>query len=243
MDSNFRGMSAHIGAQSKKSYARDMRIIDITFNWRIVELDNADGSVINLYPETGQSYALHVSDKLFRSSVPASKNMHLGDSAVGGSDYSSSRDARNPRQRRFHGVSGKPFGSASTMRIFAHVHPEARQTNLEVDTDWTIHEQKEKSLQLRAPRGPPWVENKRQPIIGSGGKMTRRERYLRTSEVAQRLQVSPKTVARWAKEGRLPYLATLGGHRRFPASAIEQLVGSLSSLDSLLDGLSPEIRG
>lgn len=56
-----------------------------------------------------------------------------------------------------------------------------------------------------------------------------RERYLRTSEVALRLQVSPKTVARWAKEGRLPYLATLGGHRRFPESAINELLGVLSS--------------
>ncbi|HVL33808.1 MAG TPA: helix-turn-helix domain-containing protein [Actinomycetota bacterium] len=65
--------------------------------------------------------------------------------------------------------------------------------------------------------------------------MPRRERYLRTSEVALKLQVSPKTVARWAKEGRLPYLATLGGHRRFPASAIEQLVGDLTSLKTLLD--------
>lgn len=52
-----------------------------------------------------------------------------------------------------------------------------------------------------------------------------------------RLQVSPKTVARWAKEGRLPYLATLGGHRRFPASAIDRLVGNLSKLDSMVDGL------
>jgi len=62
-----------------------------------------------------------------------------------------------------------------------------------------------------------------------------RERYLRTSEVALKLQVSPKTVSRWAKEGRLPYLATLGGHRRFPASAIEELMGSLSSLSTMLD--------
>ena len=54
-----------------------------------------------------------------------------------------------------------------------------------------------------------------------------------------RLQVSPKTVARWAKEGRLPYLATLGGHRRFPAAAIEQLVGDLSNLNMMLDGISP----
>jgi len=63
--------------------------------------------------------------------------------------------------------------------------------------------------------------------------MARRERYLRTSEVAQHLQVSPKTVARWAKEGRLPYLATLGGHRRYPESAITRLADDLSSLDAL----------
>ena len=59
--------------------------------------------------------------------------------------------------------------------------------------------------------------------------MPRREKYLRTAEVAMRLQVSPKTVARWAKEGRLPYLATLGGHRRFPEAAIQTLEISLAS--------------
>ena len=75
--------------------------------------------------------------------------------------------------------------------------------------------------------------------IGQGGRtVPKRERYLRTSEVAMQLQVSPKTVARWAKEGRLPYLATLGGHRRFPASAIERLVGDLTKLSSLLDDVS-----
>lgn len=61
-----------------------------------------------------------------------------------------------------------------------------------------------------------------------------RERFMRTGEVANRLQVSPKTVSRWAKEGRLPYLATLGGHRRFPASAIEELVGRLSTMDEII---------
>jgi len=65
--------------------------------------------------------------------------------------------------------------------------------------------------------------------------MPLRERYLRTSEVAMKLQVSPKTVARWAKEGRLPYLATLGGHRRYPQAAIEQLAERLSSLDELYE--------
>ena len=47
--------------------------------------------------------------------------------------------------------------------------------------------------------------------------------YLRTAEVAVILHVSPKTVARWAKEGRLPFLKTLGGHRRYPAAEIRQL--------------------
>lgn len=55
-----------------------------------------------------------------------------------------------------------------------------------------------------------------------------RDRFLRTSEVALMLQVSPKTVSRWAKEGRLPYMATLGGHRRFPASEIHRLTEDLN---------------
>lgn len=68
--------------------------------------------------------------------------------------------------------------------------------------------------------------------------MPRREKYLKTSEVAMQLQVSPKTVARWAKEGRLPYLVTLGGHRRFPASAIEHLIEDLSRLDLAIHGIT-----
>jgi excisionase family DNA binding protein len=44
-----------------------------------------------------------------------------------------------------------------------------------------------------------------------------------TGEVAKVLGISPKTVARWAKEGKLPHLVTLGGHRRFPAEPIRDL--------------------
>ena len=43
------------------------------------------------------------------------------------------------------------------------------------------------------------------------------------AEVADILHVSPKAVSRWAKEGKLPFLRTLGGHRRYPASEIRQL--------------------
>ena len=52
-------------------------------------------------------------------------------------------------------------------------------------------------------------------------------RYLRAAEVAAILQVSPKTVSRWAKEGKLPFLKTLGGHRRYPAAEIRQLAEQL----------------
>ena len=46
-------------------------------------------------------------------------------------------------------------------------------------------------------------------------------------EVADILQVSPKTVSRWAKDGKLPFLKTLGGHRRYPAAEIRQLAHDL----------------
>ena len=52
-------------------------------------------------------------------------------------------------------------------------------------------------------------------------------RYLRAAEVADLLQVSPKTVSRWAKGGKLPFLKTLGGHRRYPAAEIRQLANEL----------------
>ena len=54
-------------------------------------------------------------------------------------------------------------------------------------------------------------------------------RYLRTTEVADILHVSPKTVARWAKDGKLPFLKTLGGHRRYPATEIRQLADELQA--------------
>ena len=51
--------------------------------------------------------------------------------------------------------------------------------------------------------------------------------YLHAAEVADILHVSPKTVSRWAKEGRLPFLKTLGGHRRYPEAEIRELANEL----------------
>ena len=51
---------------------------------------------------------------------------------------------------------------------------------------------------------------------GKGNPSAEEPRYLRAAEVADILYVSPKTVSRWAKEGKLPFMKTLGGHRRYP---------------------------
>jgi excisionase family DNA binding protein len=38
------------------------------------------------------------------------------------------------------------------------------------------------------------------------------------------LGVTPNTVSRWAREGRLPSIATLGGHRRYEVDVVEDLM-------------------
>ena len=59
--------------------------------------------------------------------------------------------------------------------------------------------------------------------MGSYESQATSETYLRSAQVGDILQVSSKTVARWAKEGKLPFLNTLGGHRRYPKSKIDAL--------------------
>jgi excisionase family DNA binding protein len=51
--------------------------------------------------------------------------------------------------------------------------------------------------------------------------------YLQSAEVAALLNVSPKTVSRWAKAGKLSFTQTLGGHRRYSQAEVEELVASL----------------
>jgi excisionase family DNA binding protein len=52
--------------------------------------------------------------------------------------------------------------------------------------------------------------------------------FLTRSEVSRVLGVSPNTVTRWAREGRLPCQVTLGGHHRFERTVVEQLRKSLT---------------
>ena len=48
--------------------------------------------------------------------------------------------------------------------------------------------------------------------------------YLTPSQVARMLHVSPKTVSRWANQGFLPCLVTLGGHRRFLREDVDDVL-------------------
>ena len=62
---------------------------------------------------------------------------------------------------------------------------------------------------------------------GRGNPSTEGPSYLRAAEVADILYVSPATVSRWSKEGKLPFLRTLGGHRRYPEAKIRELANQL----------------
>ena len=52
--------------------------------------------------------------------------------------------------------------------------------------------------------------------------------YLTPGETARMLHVSPKTVNRWAHEGRIAHIVTLGGHRRFPRDEVERIAEQMA---------------
>ncbi|HEX9094008.1 MAG TPA: helix-turn-helix domain-containing protein [Coriobacteriia bacterium] len=62
--------------------------------------------------------------------------------------------------------------------------------------------------------------------------------FLARSAVSRLLGVSPNTVTRWAREGRLPCQVTLGGHHRFERELVEELRKSLSRAASPVDSSS-----
>jgi excisionase family DNA binding protein len=53
--------------------------------------------------------------------------------------------------------------------------------------------------------------------------MSEQEVLLTPSEVAALFRVDPKTVTRWAKAGKLTSIRTLGGHRRYRKSEVDDL--------------------
>lgn len=65
---------------------------------------------------------------------------------------------------------------------------------------------------------------------GRGNLLSRRD-------VASRFGVAPQTITRWANEGIIPYVRTLGGQRRYPADEVERLVSAV--WEHGLPGTSP----
>lgn len=47
---------------------------------------------------------------------------------------------------------------------------------------------------------------------------------LTPAEVAEIFRVDPKTVTRWANQGKISSIRTLGGHRRFPSAEVYALL-------------------
>jgi excisionase family DNA binding protein len=73
------------------------------------------------------------------------------------------------------------------------------------------------------------VEPKREELLaelfgGNGVPPMLAGRLLRTREVAQLFQVSERTVAEWARRGRIPSVRTPGGHRLYPADQVRRLL-------------------
>jgi excisionase family DNA binding protein len=52
---------------------------------------------------------------------------------------------------------------------------------------------------------------------------------LTPGDVAKRFGVGLSTVARWADEGRLPAVRTVGGHRRFRRHDVDVLTAELAT--------------
>jgi excisionase family DNA binding protein len=56
-------------------------------------------------------------------------------------------------------------------------------------------------------------------------------RFLTAGEVAAQLHVSPKTISRWANEKKLPFVRTIGGHRRFNPDVVAGVIARLGRSD------------
>lgn len=61
----------------------------------------------------------------------------------------------------------------------------------------------------------------------------RQEPLMTPGEVALAFRVDPKTVTRWANDGKLAVVRTLGGHRRYKEAQIRRLLGAGDKPDQL----------
>lgn len=54
------------------------------------------------------------------------------------------------------------------------------------------------------------------------------DELLTSGQVAVLFRVDPKTVSRWAKTGKIGFMTTLGGHRRYRSEEVHALLRALS---------------
>lgn len=52
----------------------------------------------------------------------------------------------------------------------------------------------------------------------------RKPELLTPGEVAGLMRVDPRTVGRWAKDRKISSIKTPGGHRRYPADEVRQMI-------------------
>ena len=57
-------------------------------------------------------------------------------------------------------------------------------------------------------------------------------RMLRPAEVAAIFGVNVETVGRWARAGKIPFVLTRGGHRRYPEDQIRELAKTQGEVES-----------
>jgi excisionase family DNA binding protein len=75
-------------------------------------------------------------------------------------------------------------------------------------------------------------------MVTTGAQRASGRRYLTRAAVARLFEVSPATVARWTREGKLPFVLTLGGQRRYLRDRIDELIRRSGEQESkpALDG-------
>ena len=61
---------------------------------------------------------------------------------------------------------------------------------------------------------------------------------LTSTEAAAIASVGVSTIKRWADQGTIPYVRTVGGHRRFERSSVERLLRELASASGQRRGLA-----
>ena len=62
------------------------------------------------------------------------------------------------------------------------------------------------------------------------------KRFITAREVAGLFEVSPSTVLRWAKDGRLPALVTPSGRLRFPRESIQKMIKVSMPRERVVEG-------